>query len=65
MRGAELSRGQYQKLALARALYRKGDIVLLDEPSSALDPNAEYEIFRAINNIYEKKDDAICYAPFR
>ena len=54
-RGAELSRGQYQKLALARALYRKGDIVLLDEPSSALDPNAEYEIFRAMDKYCRKK----------
>lgn len=54
-RGTELSRGQYQKLALARALYRKGDIVLLDEPSSALDPNAEYEIFRAMDKYCQKR----------
>lgn len=53
--GVELSGGQYQKLALARALYQNGNIVLLDEPSSALDSKAEYEIFRAMDKCYENK----------
>lgn len=47
--GEEFSKGQYQKLALARALYQDADMVLLDEPSAALDPRAEYEIFQAMD----------------
>ena len=41
----ELSWGEWQKIALARALYRDSEILILDEPTSALDANAEYEIF--------------------
>jgi ATP-binding cassette subfamily B protein len=44
---ADLSGGEWQKLAIARALYNNGDIILLDEPTAALDPLAE-------NAIYEK-----------
>lgn len=50
--GIELSGGQWQRLALARALYRRAELVVLDEPTSALDPNTEleiYELFRAIS----------------
>ena len=47
--GEEFSKGQYQKLALARALYQDAYMVLLDEPSAALDPRAEYEIFQAMD----------------
>ncbi|MHB1365975.1 MAG: ABC transporter ATP-binding protein [Eubacteriales bacterium] len=43
--GAELSGGQKQKLALSRAYYRNADIMILDEPSASLDPEAEHEIF--------------------
>jgi len=46
--GIELSGGQHQKLALARALYRKHTALILDEPSSNLDPKAEHEIFTAL-----------------
>ena len=44
--GVELSGGENQKLALARALYKKGKIVILDEPTSALDALAEYNIYK-------------------
>lgn len=44
--GTELSGGQKQKTAIARALYRDAPIVILDEPTAALDPIAEYEIYR-------------------
>jgi ATP-binding cassette subfamily B protein len=43
--GAELSIGQWQKLALARALVRDSQLVILDEPTSSLDPAAEFEFF--------------------
>jgi ATP-binding cassette subfamily B protein len=43
--GEELSRGEWQKIALARTFLRKSQIVLLDEPASSLDPRAEHEIF--------------------
>ncbi len=45
-RGEELSIGQWQKIALARAFTRDSQIVVLDEPTSAMDPKAEYEVFQ-------------------
>lgn len=44
--GRELSIGQWQKLALARALVRDAWIVVLDEPASSMDPDSEYRFFR-------------------
>ena len=49
--GIEISIGQHQKIALARTFYRDKHVLLLDEPSSALDPEAESEIFDAIEKI--------------
>jgi ATP-binding cassette, subfamily B, bacterial len=43
--GRELSVGQWQKIALSRAFYRDAQLFILDEPSSALDPLAEAEMF--------------------
>lgn len=47
----ELSWGEWQKLALARALYRDASVLILDEPSSALDARSEYEIFNRFREI--------------
>ncbi|HEV8492511.1 MAG TPA: ABC transporter ATP-binding protein [Candidatus Angelobacter sp.] len=44
--GLELSGGEWQKIALARAYIRKSQIIILDEPTAALDARAEYETFR-------------------
>ena len=49
--GLELSGGQNQKLALARAFYRRHTAIILDEPSSNLDPKAENDIFTSLKQI--------------
>lgn len=49
--GIELSGGQQQKLAIARALYKNAPIIILDEPTAALDPVAEYEIYRQFDTL--------------
>ena len=49
------SGGQWQKIALARMLLRDTDSYLLDEPSAALDPQAELELFRALEQLHGKK----------
>ncbi|WP_299576126.1 ABC transporter ATP-binding protein [uncultured Williamsia sp.] len=46
--GVDLSGGQWQRLALARALYKDSALVVLDEPSAALDPRAESELFEDV-----------------
>ena len=47
----DFSGGEKQKLALARALYKKAPIIILDEPTSALDPIAENEIYQKYNDL--------------
>ena len=51
----ELSWGEWQKIALARALFRDAPVLILDEPSSALDADAEYEIFSRFRDIVRGK----------
>lgn len=46
--GQDLSGGQWQRLVLARALYRNAGLLICDEPSSALDPRAEHAIFEQL-----------------
>ena len=54
-RGAELSGGQYQKLALARTFYRRHSALILDEPSSSLDPRAEHQLFERLRELAQGK----------
>lgn len=53
--GIEMSGGQGQKIAIARALYKTASMVILDEPASALDPIAEAEIYEKFNSLVEDK----------
>lgn len=53
--GIEMSGGQSQKIAIARALYKPAEMVILDEPASALDPIAEAEIYEKFNSLVEDK----------
>ncbi len=49
--GIEISGGEAQKIALARALYKDSPFILLDEPTAALDPISEYEVYSNFNAI--------------
>ncbi|QGH68485.1 ABC transporter ATP-binding protein [Pseudactinotalea sp. HY158] len=51
--GADLSGGQWQRVAIARAYYRDAPLVILDEPSAALDPRAEHELFTSLRQTLE------------
>jgi len=53
--GVDLSGGQWQKLALARAFFRDAPILILDEPTSAIDAKAEYEIFERVQKLQKDK----------
>lgn len=53
--GTELSIGQWQKLAIARAFYSDADILILDEPTASLDPMAEQEIFNQFDALRADK----------
>ncbi len=53
--GFEPSGGEGQKIALARALYKDAPIVILDEPTAALDPRAEYKIYQQFNGMVKGK----------
>ncbi len=50
-KGVEPSGGEQQKLAIARALCKDAPVVILDEPTAALDPIAEYEIYKQFNSL--------------
>ncbi len=53
--GVELSGGQWQKVAIARAIYRNAPILIMDEPTSAIDAEAEHAIFNNLDSLYRDK----------
>ncbi|HEU4557147.1 MAG TPA: ABC transporter ATP-binding protein [Longimicrobium sp.] len=53
--GVDLSGGQWQKVALGRAYMRDAQLLILDEPTAALDARAEYEVFRRFSELTEAK----------
>jgi len=53
--GVDLSGGEWQKMALARAYFRDAQVVILDEPTASLDAQSEYEVFRQFAEVTEGK----------
>jgi ATP-binding cassette subfamily B protein len=53
--GVELSGGEWQKIALARAYMRDAQLMILDEPTAALDARAEYEVFQRFSELTKDK----------
>jgi ATP-binding cassette subfamily B protein len=53
--GVELSGGEWQKIALARAYMRDAELLILDEPTAALDARAEYEVFQRFAELTKGK----------
>jgi ABC-type multidrug transport system fused ATPase/permease subunit len=52
---SDLSGGEWQKIAIARAFFRDAPVVILDEPTAALDPQAEYEIYKQFLSLCNNK----------
>lgn len=59
LNGTELSGGQWQRIALARAFFRNANVLILDEPTSAIDAQGEYEIFQKIAKVQKQKTTII------
>ena len=53
--GVDLSGGEWQKIALGRAYMRDAQLLILDEPTAALDARAEYEVFQRFNDLTQGK----------
>lgn len=53
--GVDISGGEAQKIALARALYKEAPLLILDEPTAALDPVAEFEVYNRMNQMIGEK----------
>ncbi len=57
--GEEISMGQWQTVAIARAFFRNASLIILDEPSSALDPKTEVNIFSTLRQLIKGKSALI------
>ena len=57
--GVELSIGQWQMIALARAFLRDARLIVMDEPTSSLDPETEYSVFKRFRGLLDNKSALI------
>lgn len=53
--GVDLSGGQWQRIAIARGIYKKSGLIVLDEPTAAIDPMQEYELYQTFLNVAKEK----------
>ncbi len=53
--GRDLSGGQWQRVAIARAFYRDSPLVILDEPTAALDPRAEHDLYTSLRRVLDDR----------
>ena len=63
--GVNLSGGEAQKIAIARVFVRPYELIIMDEPSSALDPVAEYELNHSILNAADRQDRTVIFISHR
>jgi ATP-binding cassette subfamily B protein len=63
--GVNLSGGEAQKVAIARVFVRPFDLIIMDEPSSTLDPVAEYELNHSILNAVDSRDRTVIFISHR
>ena len=57
--GTDLSGGNWQRIALARGIYRESDFIVLDEPTSAIDPIEEGKLYSAFSKVVNEKTSII------
>lgn len=63
--GVQLSGGEAQKIAIARALYKDADLLILDEPSSSLDPESEYNLNQSIKRYVKESNKTVIFISHR
>ena len=61
--GVDLSGGEWQKIAIARAYMRDAQLLILDEPTAALDARAEFEVFQRFKELERRQDRGADLAP--
>ena len=60
--GVDLSGGQWQRVAIARGLFRNHDLIVLDEPTAAIDPIEETQVYNRFAQMAKDKNGADYYA---